>query len=180
VLCQPRGMCLAKTLSIRQEWPPWKAKTFSPAAPLSGHGALTMGYTSSSGSSSAEQGDLWREATGLAREIGEVLTRRNLTLAVAESATGGLICHLITEIPGSSRYFLGGVVAYHNQVKEQLLGVSKDILYSRGAVSQETVAAMAEGVRRLFGAHVGIASSGIAGPTGYPRQAHRSGLCGGL
>ncbi|MBI2912906.1 MAG: CinA family protein [Chloroflexi bacterium] len=90
---------------------------------------------------------------------------RGLTLAVAESSTGGLIGHLITEVPGSSAVFLGGVIAYHNRLKEQL-GVPEQLLASEGAVSAAAAGAMAEGVRRQAGASVGLAVTGIAGPGG--------------
>ena len=94
------------------------------------------------------------------------LTERGLMLAVAESCTGGLIGHMLTDVPGSSQVFPGGVVAYGNQPKREVLGVPDELLQANGAVSAETVAAMAEGVRRLFNADIGVAVSGIAGPTG--------------
>ncbi len=99
-------------------------------------------------------------------EIGELLRKRGLTLAVAESCTGGLVSSLITDVPGSSDYFLGGVVAYSNEVKESVLGVPGEILRTVGAVSPECARAMAVGVRRLLGADIGLATTGIAGPTG--------------
>jgi PncC family amidohydrolase len=98
--------------------------------------------------------------------IGELLVRRGLTLAVAESCTGGLICHRITNVPGSSRYLEGGVVAYSYAAKERLLGVDHDTLYEHGAVSEETAREMANNVRRAFGADIGLSVTGIAGPTG--------------
>src|SRR3972149_5752633 len=90
-----------------------------------------------------------------------LLTQRRLTLAVAESCTGGLIGHLLTEVPGSSQAFLGGVVAYHNQAKTAILGVGEALLEREGAVSEAVARAMAEGVRRLFGADIGLAVTGI-------------------
>ena len=98
--------------------------------------------------------------------IGEQLTARRLTLAVAESCTGGLIGHRLTNVPGSSVYFLGGVVAYAYEAKEHLLGVQHNTLYEYGAVSEETVREMARGVRRVLGADIGVAVTGIAGPSG--------------
>ena len=98
--------------------------------------------------------------------IGEIMTRRGLTLAAAESCTGGLVSHHLTNVPGSSVYFLGGVVAYANQTKLELLGVQASTLDSHGAVSEETVLEMASGVRRALHADIGIATSGIAGPGG--------------
>ncbi|MGB9885433.1 MAG: CinA family protein [Moorellales bacterium] len=102
----------------------------------------------------------------LAETAGCLLRERGLTLATAESATGGLIAALITEIPGSSDYFRGGVVAYANEVKERVLGVSPSALVEFGAVSPEVGRQMAEGARRLVGADIGLADTGIAGPTG--------------
>jgi nicotinamide-nucleotide amidase len=98
--------------------------------------------------------------------VGRLLREKGSTIAVAESCTGGLIAHRITEIPGSSDYFLLGVVAYSNQTKEALLGVSRSILERYGPISKETAAQMAAGVRERSGAAIGIATTGIAGPTG--------------
>ncbi len=98
--------------------------------------------------------------------IGEILTRQSKTLALAESCTGGYIAHTVTSIPGSSRYFNGGMVPYQNEIKHQLLGVSNDTLSDFGAVSEETVIEMAENVRKKYNADYGISSSGIAGPGG--------------
>ena len=94
------------------------------------------------------------------------LAAKGLTVAAAESCTGGLIGHLLTEVPGASRVFLGDVVAYANPVKVALLGVPQDVLDAHGAVSEPTACAMAEGVRARTGADVGIATTGIAGPDG--------------
>lgn len=98
--------------------------------------------------------------------VGKRLRERGQTLAVAESCTGGLICHRLTNISGASDYFLGGVVSYSNQAKMDLLGVSPQTLKNRGAVSPETAQAMAEGARRVFKADFGLSVTGIAGPTG--------------
>ncbi len=98
--------------------------------------------------------------------VGELLVQHNLTLAVAESCTGGLVCHRITNISGSSRYLLGGVTSYANEAKVSLLGVSQETLDTFGAVSAETVLQMARGVRAALAADIGISTSGIAGPTG--------------
>jgi len=102
----------------------------------------------------------------LEKEIGDLLKKAGLTLAVAESCTGGLLGHRITNVPGSSAYFLGGVIAYSNRVKEEVLGVSHETLQRVGAVSEETALQMARGVRRLLKADIGVAVTGIAGPTG--------------
>jgi nicotinamide-nucleotide amidase len=95
-----------------------------------------------------------------------LLTQHHLTLAVAESCTGGLISHLITNVPGSSNYFLGGVIAYANEAKIKLLSVSPETLEKYGAVSFYTVSEMADGVHKALSADIGISTSGIAGPTG--------------
>jgi nicotinamide-nucleotide amidase len=101
----------------------------------------------------------------LVRRLHEALSVRGLTLAVAESCTGGLLAAAITDQPGSSVYFKGGIVAYSNEVKERLLGVSSEILARHGAVSAEVARAMAEGVRRRLGADLALSITGIAGPS---------------
>ena len=106
----------------------------------------------------------------LAAEIGTALRRRGRTLALAESCTGGLVCHHITNIPGSSDYFLGGVVSYANGAKGNLLGVPADTLQVYGSVSRETAVAMAKGVRDLLGSDIALAVTGIAGPGGGTRE----------
>ena len=90
----------------------------------------------------------------------------NQKIAVAESCTGGLIAKRITDNPGSSAYFAGGVVAYSNAAKSELLGVPAAVLEEHGAVSDPVVRAMAEGVRERFGVDIGIATTGISGPDG--------------
>ena len=102
----------------------------------------------------------------LEEAIGSLLVEERKTLAVAESCTGGFVSHTITSVPGSSRYFKGGVVAYSNALKTNLLGVPEETLAAHGAVSEETIRAMAEGVRERLQADFGIATSGIAGPDG--------------
>ena len=102
----------------------------------------------------------------LEKEVGELLRKHRLTLATAESCTGGLLSHRITNVPGSSDYFIGGVVAYSNQVKKDLLGVRDETLRSAGAVSEETALQMARGVRERLKADIGIGITGIAGPGG--------------
>ncbi len=98
--------------------------------------------------------------------LGELLVQRGLHLAVAESCTGGLIGHRITNVPGSSIYYSGGVIAYANEIKMNLLGVSAQTLEVHGAVSEQTVLEMACGVRQALGTDIGAAISGIAGPDG--------------
>jgi nicotinamide-nucleotide amidase len=106
------------------------------------------------------------EAVTMEELAGCILKARKLTLAVAESCTGGLIGHRLTEVPGASDYFLGGVVSYSNEAKQDLLGVPGTGLARHGAVSPETARDMARGVRRVFQADIGLATTGIAGPTG--------------
>jgi nicotinamide-nucleotide amidase len=98
--------------------------------------------------------------------VGKLLKNSGKTLALAESCSGGYISHLITTVPGSSNYLRGTVVPYHNDLKQQVLGVSSATLAQHGAVSEETVREMATGVKKLFGSDYGLASSGIAGPDG--------------
>jgi PncC family amidohydrolase len=105
-------------------------------------------------------------AQDLEEKVGELLSQRGWTLAVAESCTGGLVGHRITNVSGSSAYFEGGVISYSNEVKEHVLGVPLETLIDHGAVSKETVLAMARGVRRLLGTDVAVSITGIAGPTG--------------
>jgi nicotinamide-nucleotide amidase len=109
----------------------------------------------------AEGADATMEGT-----VGELLRGRGLRLATAESCTGGLIGSRITNVPGSSDYYLGGVVAYRNDLKEGLLGVSRTTLKMFGAVSEETACEMAAGARKRTGADVAVATTGIAGPGG--------------
>jgi nicotinamide-nucleotide amidase len=103
---------------------------------------------------------------GLEQEVGALLRHRGLTLALVESASGGLISHLITNVPGSSDYYKGSVTAYSNQVKARVVGVSEKSLEKHGAVSSRVVEEMAEGGRRLLAADICLANTGIAGPGG--------------
>ena len=98
--------------------------------------------------------------------VGRMLAERKLTLAVAESCTGGLLGHRITNVAGSSEYFEGGVIAYSYDAKERLLSVHHDTLYEHGAVSPETALEMARGARKALGADIGLSITGIAGPGG--------------
>ena len=100
------------------------------------------------------------------QELGRMLKERHLTIAVAESLTGGLVGDMITDVPGSSDYFLGGVTTYSNLSKSELLHVTEGTLRSSGAVSEECAREMASGVRTLFHADIGLAVTGIAGPGG--------------
>ena len=102
----------------------------------------------------------------LEEQLREYLSTRGLKLAAAESCTGGLVSDRITNVPGSSEYFMGGVVAYAYEAKVNLLGVSWDTLHTHGAVSEETVCEMARGARRVFDVDIAVSVSGIAGPGG--------------
>jgi PncC family amidohydrolase len=102
----------------------------------------------------------------LEKQVGDFLSQRGWTLAVAESCTGGLLGHRITNVSGSSAYFQGGTISYSNEAKERILGVPHGILIEHGTVSKETALAMAQGVRRLFGTDLALSVTGIAGPTG--------------
>lgn len=99
-------------------------------------------------------------------EIGRLLRQRGLKLGLAESCTGGLVGHRITDIPGSSEYFMGGVVSYSYKAKVSVLGVSWGTLNSFGAVSRETVLEMARGAIKLLDVDIAVSVSGIAGPGG--------------
>lgn len=101
-----------------------------------------------------------------AQGLGKVLLEKGLTIAIAESCTGGFLSHLVTATPGCSQYYLGSIVSYDNELKMGQLEVRPELIERHGAVSEEVVRAMAEGVRQKFGADIGISTSGIAGPGG--------------
>ncbi len=105
-----------------------------------------------------------QKLTALAQRDFEALQQAHKTLAVAESCTGGWLSKVITEISGVSAVYLGGVCTYANSAKERLLGVRPETLAAHGAVSEQTAREMAEGVRKAFGADVGVGITGIAGP----------------
>lgn len=98
--------------------------------------------------------------------LAELFAGYGLTLAVAESCTAGLLAGRIADQPGCSSWFRGGVVAYHNDLKQQLLGVAPELMLQHGAVSEAVARAMATGVRRVCGADLGLAVTGVAGPDG--------------
>jgi nicotinamide-nucleotide amidase len=104
--------------------------------------------------------------TAAAKQVARTLKTHRLTLAVAEAATGGMVGDLLLRLPGASAYFPGAVVTYSRQSRVDLLGVSAEVVADHGTVSEETVKAMATGVRERFHADLGLASTGIAGPTG--------------
>lgn len=104
--------------------------------------------------------------TDLARRLQRTCLDAGLTVGTAESCTGGLVAHALTTIPGSSGYFVGGVVSYSNPVKRALLGVSDALLTAHGAVSAQVALAMAAGVRERLGADMAVAVTGVAGPDG--------------
>ena len=103
---------------------------------------------------------------GLEAEIGDLLRDKGLTLGVVESATGGLISHLITSIPGSSDYYKGSITAYSNEAKVRLVGVNEGTISRYGAVSAQVAEEMAGGGRKALGVDVCLADTGIAGPAG--------------
>lgn len=106
------------------------------------------------------------EARSLEEVIGEKLRRAGLTLATAESCTGGLVGHRLTNIAGSSDYFYGGVISYDNTIKQNVLGVPARVLETVGAVSPECALAMAQGARKLLATNLAVSITGIAGPGG--------------
>ena len=103
---------------------------------------------------------------GLSKTIGRLLTAKELTIAAAESCTGGLLASTLTDVSGSSAYMIGGVVAYANRIKENVLDVKTDTLARFGAVSSQTAEEMAQGICRRFGVDIGLSTTGIAGPSG--------------
>lgn len=106
----------------------------------------------------------------LVKDIGNLLQKKGWTISTAESCTGGFISTLLTSVPGSSDFFSGGIIAYSNKIKIDLLSVSPITIKNFGAVSEETVREMAHGVKKLLKTDVGISSSGIAGPTGGSKE----------
>ena len=102
----------------------------------------------------------------LEKQIGDMLRRKGVTVATAESCTGGEIAHMITSVPGSSAYFKGSVVSYANEVKVNVLGVQAADLEREGAVSETVVLQMAEGVKKLMHTDYAVSTSGVAGPDG--------------
>lgn len=106
------------------------------------------------------------ELMDLAERVGATCRASGRTLATAESCTGGLVAHLITEVPGSSAYFLGGLVTYADRVKTALADVPTTVLQAHGAVSAQVAVAMAEGARQRLGVDVAVAVTGVAGPDG--------------
>ncbi len=102
----------------------------------------------------------------LAERVGKLLNSASMTLAVAESCTGGMLGSWLTAVPGSSAYFLGGVISYDDSVKTSLLRVPTEVIRECGAVSAESALAMAQGVREITGADLGLSITGVAGPDG--------------
>jgi len=102
--------------------------------------------------------------------IGDCLREKGRTLAIAESCTGGLICDRITDVPGSSDYFMGGMVNYSNESKSKHIGVPSNDIKKYGAVSSQVAKRMAQGVRRAFNTTFGLSTTGVAGPTGGTKR----------
>jgi nicotinamide-nucleotide amidase len=128
--------------------------------------SLQAALDEAAGYLAARAGDAYLGAASLEESLGQLLRARKLTLAVAESCSGGLICHRLTNVPGSSDYFLGGLVTYSNQAKIALLKVPAATLQAHGAVSAATAEAMALGAAARFQADLAVAVTGIAGPSG--------------
>ena len=120
------------------------------------------------------------DGASMAAAVGDLLKHRQATLALAESCTGGLVSHWITEVPGSSDYFLFSGVTYANTAKTGILGVPADTIERYGAVHEETVKAMARGAQRISGATHAISTSGIAGPAGGSEEKPVGTVCIGL
>ena len=106
----------------------------------------------------------------LEKAIGDLLRKKGWTLSIAESCTGGLICDRITDVPGSSDYFEGGMVNYSNESKEKHLGIPLDYIKKYGAVSPQVARKMAQGVRKTFDTTFGLSTTGVAGPTGGTKR----------
>jgi PncC family amidohydrolase len=104
--------------------------------------------------------------TTLEARLGEALRNKGLTIGSAESCTGGLVMHRLTNIPGSSAYVIGGIVAYSNAIKQTLLNVKQGTLIAYGAVSEQTASEMAQGARALLKADIAVSITGVAGPDG--------------
>ena len=125
--------------------------------------------------------------TNLEQEVGSLLRQKGLTLGVVESATGGLISHLITNVPGSSDYYKGSVTAYSDEVKVKIIGVKEDTINKYGAVSYQAAEEMAQGGRKILASDICLADTGIAGPGGatlekpvglfYIGLSHKAGTC---
>lgn len=121
-----------------------------------------------------------KDGATMVEVIGKLLLEKNATIAIAESCTGGLISHLLTNVAGSSDYFLFSGVTYSNEAKQNVLGVPAAVIEEYGAVHEETVKAMAEGARKISGATYGLATSGIAGPGGGTEEKPVGTICIGI
>ncbi len=106
----------------------------------------------------------------LEKAIGDLLREKGWTLSIAESCTGGLICDRITNVSGSSDYFMGGMITYSNESKAKHLGIPLNYIKKHGAVSPQVAKKMAQGVRKAFGTTFGLSSTGVAGPTGGTKR----------
>ena len=108
-------------------------------------------------------------------QVAEILKERGLTVSVAEACTSGLIAAKLTSVPGSSRFFVGGVLAYANDIKENVLGIPKEVMIREGSVSEVTAREMAKGARRLIGSDLAVSATGVMGPDGRDKgQAGRA------
>ncbi|MGQ9646474.1 MAG: CinA family protein [Thermodesulfobacteriota bacterium] len=107
---------------------------------------------------------------GLEKTIGNLLRQKGWTLSIAESCTGGLVCDRITDVSGSSDYFMGGMVTYSNESKAEHLGIPMNYIKRYGAVSPQVAKRMAQGVRKTFHTTFGLSTTGVAGPTGGTKR----------
>jgi nicotinamide-nucleotide amidase len=171
--------CAGVRLGLRARFPEIQVKLYASGADET---AVSRDLGQAAAWAQQRLGDIVFSDSGESMEavVGRLLRERNATLAVAESCTGGLISHLLTEVPGSSDYYTLGVVAYANRAKAGVLGVSEQTLMRCGAVHEETAREMAAGARQLAGATYGLATTGIAGPSGGSDQKPVGTVCIGL
>jgi nicotinamide-nucleotide amidase len=157
---------LGVTLGYRARLPEIEVKVFARAASAAEARARSEAGAREVRARLGDEAVYGEGTTSLPEAVCRLFEERSLTLATAESCTGGLIAELVTDVPGASRSFLGGVVAYSNAAKTELLGVDAALIERNGAVSEAVARAMAEGARRRFGASIALAVTGIAGPDG--------------
>lgn len=176
----PESVADEKLDPVRARWPDARFTILASGGEVSFHASLVQ---KTAAAARATRDRLRREilaAVGahahgesdetLERALGRRLKRKRLTLAAAESCTGGLLGARVTSVPGSSAWFTGGVIAYDNRIKARQLGVPKRVLVRHGAVSAESAAAMAAGVRREMGTSIGVSITGVAGPGGGTKE----------
>jgi len=176
VAMMPESQCDARVAPIYKRYPDIQTTILAGAGEIQLHlrtradslEAAQQGVDKLAGEIEDELDDSVFSSNGESLEqiVSYFLQMRNLTLAVAESCTGGMLAERITSISGSSRYFVGGAIVYSNELKTQFSGVPADLIAKHGAVSREVAIAMAEGIRERCHANLGLAITGVAGPTG--------------